>query len=225
MSPSESRSRRWIVASESVSRPRNRRSSSATFGGRMKIVCASGARLSDLLRALPVDLEQNRVARVAQLVDVLAARAVPVVEHLRVLEERVALHELLELRLRSRRSSRGRFLLGLARLTSRVRDREPERRVALEQLADERRLAGARWRGDHPKGAARGAGAARRLVGPAFGARLRASARSGFALGAARFAALLLGPVRFAPVLGFARRGARLLALIRGFAPARAFAR
>ena len=53
----------------------------------MKTVRQSGMRRAHLARALPVDLEDHVVAGVAQRLDLRAAGAVVVVEHLRVLEE------------------------------------------------------------------------------------------------------------------------------------------
>ena len=76
-----------MTSSLSVLRLRSRVSSAAREGGRMKMVRQSGMRLADLVRALPVDLEDHVVPGVAQRFDLRAARAVEVVEHLRVLEE------------------------------------------------------------------------------------------------------------------------------------------
>ena len=48
-----------MTASESVLRPRSRRSSSATLGGRMNTLCELRRPLADLARALPIDLEHD----------------------------------------------------------------------------------------------------------------------------------------------------------------------
>src|SRR5262249_28009964 len=115
---------------------------------------ARPAHAPDLLRALPVDLEQHGVASVAELVDVFGAGAVPVVEYLRMLEERPSPHELPELRLVHEKIV-ATVTFGLAPLARRVRDRESEAWVALEQFAYERCLAGARWCRNDPEVPAR----------------------------------------------------------------------
>ncbi len=93
-----------------------------------------------LLRALPVDLQDDVAPRPQLLLDERTRGAVVVVEHPGVLEELPARDPLLELRHRDEvvLASLG---LGRTALARGVRDRQAERRVAREQRLHQRGLA------------------------------------------------------------------------------------
>ncbi len=55
----------------------------------MKMLCELGRPFADLPRTLPIDFEHDGKAGGEQASDVLAARAVPVIEDPRMLEERL----------------------------------------------------------------------------------------------------------------------------------------
>ena len=102
-----------------------------------------GATLTHLLRALPVDLEQNRAPVVDERLNVSFARTIPVIEDFGGLEKCVMVAHRAKLTLAHEEIVLAMNLL-LALRARRVGDRKFDSGLALQQLVHERRLAGTR---------------------------------------------------------------------------------
>ena len=109
--------------------------------------------LVELLRALPVDVEQYVAALVEHRVDGRARRTVAMIEDVRPFEERVVRDHLLECRRIDEMIILAVHLAGADR-PRRGGDRQLDLPVGLDQLARDRRLARPRGRGDHEQHAA-----------------------------------------------------------------------
>src|SRR5689334_6514678 len=116
-----------------------------------------GKELLDLQRALPVDLEDDVEATDDARLDRRLRRAVEVAVDLGPLDELAARDHRAERRLVGEVVFAAVLVLA-ARLPGRVRDRDDEVRVELEQRVDEGRLAGAARGGNGEEGAGQGSG-------------------------------------------------------------------
>src|SRR6185437_2668462 len=106
--------------------------------------------LFELLRALPIDVADDVLAAVERLHHRAARRAVAIAEDDGVLQELALRHHLIEFRAVDEMVMLAVDLAGALR-PRRHRDRHRELTVLLEELAADRRLARARWRGQDEK--------------------------------------------------------------------------